>query len=251
MPRITDIFRYPGKSLPGERLARAVLAPGAVLPGDRRFAVAMGAGENGQGWAKKTAFLNLMRHERLALVDVSFDDTTGVMSVAADGHAPVSGDISKDEGRAAVEAFFTGMFADELDGAPARLCDGTDSETAFTDEADAYVSIINRASVAALEAKVGQPVDPRRFRGNILIDGGDAWAEFDWIGRTVRVGAATLEIVERIERCAATNVNPDTAARDLNLPKALSQGFGHVDMGVFGRVVDGGAIAVGDALEPV
>jgi uncharacterized protein YcbX len=50
----------------------------------------------------------------------------------------------------------------------------------------------------------------------------------------------------RIPRCAATSVNPETAQRDLTVPKALKQHFGHVDMGVYAEVVRGGRVAVGD-----
>ena len=50
------------------------------------------------------------------------------------------------------------------------------------------------------------------------------------------------------ERCAATNVNPETAERDMNLPLTLRKGFGHMDMGVYAKVVSGGQIAPGDAV---
>jgi len=97
---------------------------------------------------------------------------------------------------------------------------------------------------------VGRAIDPIRFRANLYIDGAPEWAEFGWAGREVTVGGARLRIVRPIERCAATNVNPATAVRDLNLPLALKRGFGHVTMGVFAVVTAGGEVAVGDAVEP-
>ena len=63
------------------------------------------------------------------------------------------------------------------------------------------------------------------------------------------MGGARLRVARPIERCAATNVNPATAERDLNLPRALMRGFGHVHMGVYAAVTEGGEVAVGDALE--
>ena len=49
-------------------------------------------------------------------------------------------------------------------------------------------------------------------------------------------------------RCAATNVEPDTGIRDLAIPDTLMRRFGHADCGIYGEVVQGGDIAVGDAL---
>ena len=47
-------------------------------------------------------------------------------------------------------------------------------------------------------------------------------------------------------RCAATEVDPDTGIRDLAVPQALMDNFGHVDCGVYAEVVEAGPIAVGD-----
>ncbi len=112
-----------------------------------------------------------------------------------------------------------------------------------------YVSVVNAASLRALEAFADVPVDPVRFRANIYIDGAPAWAELDWAGREIAVGGARLRVARPIERCAATNVNPATAERDLNLPRALKRGFGHLHMGVYAVVTKGGEVAIGDAVE--
>ena len=53
-----------------------------------------------------------------------------------------------------------------------------------------------------------------RFRGNVWLDGLEPWAEFDLVGRDIRVGAATLRVRERITRCKATTVNPETGRID-------------------------------------
>ena len=55
-------------------------------------------------------------------------------------------------------------------------------------------------------------------------------------------------MVKRIVRCAATNVDPETAARDLNIPPTLMRSFGHADCGVYAEVITDGDIAVGDAI---
>jgi uncharacterized protein YcbX len=58
-------------------------------------------------------------------------------------------------------------------------------------------------------------------------------------------------VVKRIVRCAATEVNPQTAARDADPPRDLRRYFGHADLGVYAEVLEGGQVALGDALEPM
>ena len=119
----------------------------------------------------------------------------------------------------------------------------------FSDVAKKVVSIINLASVAAVEKAVGAPVHPLRFRANLYVAGWPAWHEFDLLGREIAIGPARLKVVKRIVRCAATDVDPDTGMRDLSIPKTLQQNFGHGDCGVYAEVIAGGDIAVGDTLD--
>ena len=96
-----------------------------------------------------------------------------------------------------------------------------------------------------------QPVDPLRFRGNLYIDGLEAWGEMRWVGKEIAVGdAVRLKVVDPIGRCAATNVDPKTGVRDLNIPLTLRRGFGHSECGVYAKVVQGGVVKTGDALAP-
>jgi uncharacterized protein YcbX len=62
------------------------------------------------------------------------------------------------------------------------------------------------------------------------------------------IGDSRLKVVKRIVRCAAVNVDPQTAARDLDLPHTLMRRFGHADCGVYAEVIAGGNISVGDAI---
>ena len=104
-------------------------------------------------------------------------------------------------------------------------------------------------SVAALEDVLGRPVHPLRFRGNVYVTGWPAWHELDLVGQEIAIGtSARLKIVKRIVRCAATNVDPDTAVRDLSIPETLMRRFGHADCGVYGEVVEAGEIALRDEL---
>ena len=101
---------------------------------------------------------------------------------------------------------------------------------------------------AALEVAADTPRDKRRFRANIYIEDIEPWAEFAWMGRYIRVGETVMEVQESIDRCAATTVNPDTAERDANPVKELQQHFGHVELGVFATVVQGGEIKPDDEI---
>jgi uncharacterized protein YcbX len=56
-------------------------------------------------------------------------------------------------------------------------------------------------------------------------------------------GGVRLKVTKRIVRCAATNVDPGTGLRDLQIPKALMQAYGHADCGVYAEVVGGGTLA--------
>ena len=68
------------------------------------------------------------------------------------------------------------------------------------------------------------------------------------LDRTLAIGDARLKVVKRIVRCAATNVDPETAARDLDIPHTLMRSYGHADCGVYAEVIADGSIAVGDAI---
>ena len=149
-------------------------------------------------------------------------------------------------GRATIERFFAGFCAGELRGAPRVLHAPGFS---FSDVARKVVSIVNLASVTAVESLVGKAVHPLRFRANLYVSGWPAWREFELVGRQIAIGKdAQLKIVKRIVRCAAIDVDPETAIRDLSIPHALMRSLGHADCGVYGEVVRGGEIAVGDEL---
>jgi len=246
---IDAIYRYPVKGLSPEPLARTQLQVMETLPADRLYAI-----ENGPSGFEPAAprhqpkqrYLMLMRNERLARLRTRFYDTSHTLTIEMEGREAARGDLRTSEGRAAIEAFFAGFCADELRGPPRVLHAPGFS---FSDVARKVVSIINLASVAAIEDVVGRPVHPLRFRGNVYVTGWPAWHEFDFVGQEITVARrARLRVIKRIVRCAATNVDPDIGIRDLSIPDTLMRSFGHADCGVYGEVVEGGDIAVGDEL---
>jgi uncharacterized protein YcbX len=250
MAKIQSIYLYPIKGLSPEPLAHTALQPGATIAGDRLYAI-----ENGPSgfdpvnnpYLAKTHFLMLMKNERLASLRTAFDQASHTLTIMQDGREVAHGDLGTGEGRAMIEKFFAAFSADELRGPPKILQAPGHS---FSDVARKVVSIINLASVAAIEDFVGAPVHPLRFRGNLYVEGWPAWSELDGVGKELTIGSsARLKIVKRTVRCAATNVDPDTAVRDLNIPKTLMQTLGHADCGVYAEVIAGGEIAPGDAIE--
>ena len=243
---ITGLYRYPVKGLTPEALQRVALRVGATLPNDRRYAI-----ENGPSgfdpaapsWMPKTVFLMLMRNERLAALRSHYEDETHVLTIHRDGEVVARGDLETVEGRGRIEKFFVENFVPELKGPPKVLsCEGH----SFSDVAKKVVSIINLASVRAVETMVGMPVHPLRFRANLYVEGWPAWSEFDLLDRTLAIGNARLKVVKRIKRCAAINVDPDTAERDLAIPQALQRRLGHADCGIYAEVTTGAIIATGD-----
>jgi len=247
--QIAAIYRYPVKGLSPESLASTRLSAGETLAADRLYAV-----ENGPSGfdpaapahLPKQRFLMLMRNERLARLKARFDPATHGLAIELEGATVASGDLRTPAGRASVERFFAEFCADELRGPPRVLHANGHS---FSDVARKVVSIINLASVAEIENALAAPVDPLRFRGNLYVAGWPAWHEFALMDREIRIGSATrLKIVKRIRRCAATEVDPLTAARDLPIPGTLLRAFGHGDCGVYAEVVADGEIAVGNAV---
>ncbi|MCP4615573.1 MAG: MOSC domain-containing protein [Bradyrhizobium sp.] len=245
---IAGLYRYPVKGLTPEPLPRTRLSPGQTLLADRRYAIENGpSGFNpaAPAWLAKPHFLMLMRDEWLAGLRTHFDDATHVLSIRHDGKVAAAGDLETAEGRAAIEGFFSTVFAGRIKGPPKVLSSPGHS---FSDVARKVVSIINLSSVRAVENMVGAPVHPLRFRANLYVEGWPAWSEFDLVDRTLAIGATRLKVVKRIVRCAAVNVDPDTAERDLSIPPALQRRLGHGDCGIYAEVIEGGSIAVGDAI---
>ena len=250
MAQIEAIYRYPVKGLSPERLPRTLLSAGQSLPCDRLYAVENGpSGFDPQDpkYFPKMRFLMLMRNARLAALQTVFDEPTHTLSIRYEKREAARGDLRTPEGCAAVEGFLAEYCADELRGPPKVLHAAGHS---FSDVAKKVVSIINLASLSELETPAGAPVHPLRFRANLYVTGWPAWHEFGLIGNQIAIGPnARLKVVKRIVRCAATEVEPDTAIRDLPVPRLLLDNYGHMDCGVYAEVIEGGEIATDDRIE--
>jgi uncharacterized protein YcbX len=245
---IAGLYRYPVKGLTAEPLHQVALKVGGTFPADRRYAI-----ENGPSgfdpaspaWLPKTHYLMLMRHERLAGLRAHFEDENNLLTIRRGDEPVARGNLETAEGRSASEGFFAGNFADELKGQPKVLSGGGHS---FSDVARKVISIINLDSVRAIENLVGAAVHPLRFRANLYLRGWPAWHEFELVGGRLAIGDARLKVVKTITRCAAVNVDPDTAARDLEIPSAITRRLGRNECGIYAEVVAEGTVGVGDTV---
>ncbi|WP_376089987.1 MOSC domain-containing protein [Roseomonas sp. CCTCC AB2023176] len=258
--RIERIYRYPVKGLTAESLEEVALTEGQTLPHDRRFALVQGDTEFDAAsprFLPKQNFACMMKNAKVVLVRAAFDPHDGTLSLAAAGHVPMVAPTRTAAGRDALGAWLTAFLGEEArygtaaDGSPRAPWFTEAPGHAFTDQVKKGVSIINLASLAAVEQALGRQLDPLRFRANFYISGLAPWAEFGWVGQELLLGGARLSVFKRTVRCPATQVDLATGERDCDVPRLLQEHFGHKDLGVHAAVLEGGRVAVGDALEPV
>jgi len=245
-PSVRGLYRYPVKGLSPEPMQRMELLTGETARFDRAYAIENGPGrfdpENPQH-LPKVNFLMLMRDERLATLSSRFDEVTHMLTILRDGKQVARGQLTTALGRKMIEQFLGAYMQAELRGAPRIVyADGH----SFSNVAAKCLHIVNLASVRELERAVGCPINPLRFRPNVVVDGPGAWAEFDWIGNRIAFGDVELEVLKRTERCAATDVDPETGRRDTAIPAVLQRTWGHMDFGVYARIARGGTVSVGD-----
>jgi GntR family transcriptional regulator/MocR family aminotransferase len=248
MPVVTNIYRYPIKGLSAQAVSRVVLEAGRPFPADRVLALARPNTPidlRAPAWAKKGMFVMLMLEEALAQVKTHLD-VESMQFIITQGNREILTTYLDNEGDCAkVEEYFHRLVP-TLRAAP-RLVRSRGGH--FMDKPDNVLSLINIATVRSLAEQWGVKINPLRFRTNIYIDGAQPWEDFEWIGGTLRIGGATFRVDRRNGRCGATNVNPDTGRRDLDIPGSLRAAFGHKDLGVYLVTSEGGAIEAGDAIE--
>ncbi len=248
--RVTRLYQYPVKGLSPQEVSAATLETDGYFPCDRLFALENGLSgfdPDAPEHQPKIKFLMLMRNGLLARLATRYDPETGVLAISEGGQEAVRGDLATAGGRRAIEAYLTEFVGEDIRG-PVRLLEAPKGFR-FTDSKSGFVSLVNLASVAGIGKAQGAAVDPLRFRGNLYIEGAEAWAEASWPGQRLRIGEVTLSVLKMTDRCAATGVEPGTGRRDMDLVQTLRTAFGHIDCGVYARIEAGGRIAAGDVVE--
>ena len=245
---VTEIIRHPIKSIGRELLRSVRLEEDRTMPWDRTWAVvheASGICRETRGWRPLQNFTVTARTPGLAAIEASVDVSSG--RVALGHHELGKLDIDPD---------------DELDGK--RLVDwirplvpsgraqpvgiyraGT---RGLTDTEFPSVSINSHNSLSELSEFAGQDISLHRWRGNIWVEGFAPREEFTWIGKSIRIGKAELDVVDTIQRCEATAADPETGQRNLATLDLLERNWGHRDFGIYARVTRAGDVSVGDAV---
>ena len=108
------------------------------------------------------------------------------------------------------------------------------------------ISLINIKSVEDFQNKTNQQIETQRFRGNIFVDGVDAWDERNWIGKIIKINDISFKVEKNIPRCVAINLKPNTDDNSLNLLQSLKKTYNHFDMGIYLTALNDGLINVGD-----
>lgn len=220
--KIASLFLYPVKSLAGIAVDAFELDEFGPV-GDRRW---MLVGADG-------GFLTQRRHPRLALVGTALEQGQVILEIPGAGRFPLrpgpetcTVTVWQDQVEALVAEPGPAQALSQFCGTPVRLVYMPDStlrparapglegvhRVSFADGFPFLV--VSRASLDDLNARLAQPVDCRRFRPNIVLEGGRPWQEDHW--NRLTLGNVTLALVKPCSRCAVTTVDPDTGLRSDN-----------------------------------
>jgi uncharacterized protein YcbX len=219
MATVTEIWRYPVKSMAGEQLDACLIGEHG-LEGDRRWALIDGSPNR----AGKR--LTIRQHERLMNYQARLSNG-GVEVLAPTGETHMLDD----------------HFVQRLQAESSRPLTLNDMAGANFD--DSHLLIVNLATVEAFGAASAMHVDHRRFRANLYVAGLQPEEEISWVGRHIRAGDAELEVVSRCERCVVITRDPDTAQTSPELLRSLTEQY-ETCMGVYCQVVRPGRVAVAD-----
>ena len=245
---IASITTYPIKGLSGQNHEIVTVAKGGLLAGDREFALSSGTAQSAEvpadSWLKKAHFLQTMTTQDLAALDLSYDAQSGQMTLRDRLRDKLlfDGTITNQAGGEALCRAITRFLGTDDVPRLFRLSGGA----GMTDTKTPYLAFGNHASIDDFASKVGIDNDARRYRLNVMMTGDVPFAENKLIGKQVQIGTAILHFVEPVGRCAAIEVDPETAERRKGLVQDLHKAYGASDMGVFATVIKQGQFGLGD-----
>lgn len=224
---VEALYRYPVKSMAGERVAEAKLGWHGI-EGDRRFALRKIADTGGFPWLTAGRYPSLLRFSPVGATD---DGPTHVRTPDGDE----------------IEIFDRAL-ADLIGEASGFEVEMTRLKHGIFDEAP--ISVITRQTIGAVCDAAAIEHDVRRFRPNLLLDvSGDAFAEDAWVTRTLVVGtgddAPWIAVTLLDLRCAMVGLDPDTAEANPAVLKATAR-LNDVNAGLYATVTRCGSIREGD-----
>ena len=239
--RLSLTTRHPITSHGREDLASVRLLAGEALPWDRFWAVAHEAAKLREGWSPCVNFARGAKAPALMAITCRLDEAARIVTL----HHPERGSLAfRPDATEDLPAFLD--WVTPLN--PAERAQPQKIVTAgrgMTDSSWPSVSLLSLSSLAELSARMGLDLSPHRFRGNLWVEGWAPWAEWGMLGRRLQIGAAVLEIRERITRCKATTVDVETGQPRGDTLSSLQTLYGHQDFGLYAEVVTPGEIALG------
>ncbi len=259
--RVKQLFSYPIKGLTPHPIHRVELECERGIRGDRAFALMFldnseTEASNIVPWMSKGHFAVQNDWPKLAQLECFYDPSSDWLTVRHQGVTQLESGTEIKEGRDRISRFFSEFLADAEPTPEARhpqqsplhlvgICSG---ETRYPDRAPFHISLMSQATLDELSEACEIPVDVRRFRPNILLEGVAPWEEFNRVGQECYLGEAKIAITARIGRCANIEVDPETGDRNLNLLSVLQSRYGHLQTGVLAKIITPGSVQIGDRL---
>jgi len=228
---VHELARYPVKSMAGVATDSAFLGWHG-LTGDRRFAFRRLNDNSGFPWLSASRLPELLLYQPLGLDEHAEEPApTHVRTPAGLDHPIGSTELQK-------------SVAEKLGSAVELM----KLKHGIFD--DASVSVINLATISAIGREVGEDLDTRRFRANIVIasDSTEPFLEDSWVGGRLVFGnnqaGPMVDVTMCDLRCVMINLDPDTAQQDPGVMKAAVR-LNNNNAGVYGTVARTGQISVG------
>lgn len=232
--RVEAIFRYPIKSMAGERLEAAHLGWHGI-EGDRRLAVRRLQERSGFPWLTASRLHDLLLFTPLRDEDGGDGGIPTRVRTPEGDELPVFGEeLSAEIGR--------------RHGAPVEMMHLREG---IFDEAS--ISVITTETVAAVAEAAGRGADVRRFRPNIVVRllRPGPFQEDEWTGRMLVFGESDggprISVTTRDARCAMVNLDPDSARADPEVLKAVVRANEN-NAGVYGTVIRTGEVVTGQTV---
>ena len=223
--RVQEINRFPVKSVLGESLSSAPVDSRGIL-GDRLWAIKNEDGKFGSG--KTTRRFQQM--EGLFNFKAKYERDTPLITM------PDGTEYRGDQER-------VNKALSELLGFPVTLA----KEESISHFDEGPISIITTSALKIISKDLGERVDSRRFRANLVIETeATGYLEDEWVDQLIQVGeSVTLKIVAPLQRCIMVNNPQEELKQDARILKTLATN--HAAMfGVWAKVERCGEIRVGD-----
>lgn len=257
-PTVTQLFTYPIKGLTPQKLDQTFLTIGHGIKGDRALALlfldTIDQADQTLPWLSKKHFAVQNDWPELAALECQYQ--SGILTIKQHSKEVLVADYNTDLGKEQINQFFTEYIANSTPTEAARhpqksaikMVGDVRGNTRYPDREPVHISLISQATLDDLSKIAKKSIDSQRFRPNLIIDGIEAWEEFNWMGKQLQIGEAIIEIKAKIGRCVNIEVDPHTGHRDLPLLSLLKEHFGHAQTGVLATIIKDGNVHLGDQI---